>query len=249
MNGKFYINISSADFNFFSKAKEENNNVRLTELCNKFIEKFSSSISYKNITNDDDKDEDFENEELVNKEEPNNKIEIKDSNKQIPENKIETKQEIVPTPIIKLKGSENPTIKRSFISLKMEIDTVLMFKLLIVLMIVAIVMIIIFLIRIEFRPLINFKIPNDYHHISMQPLHHNVKNFSIFNRYNDSGASQLFSLSKGKRDQPKLTQSEEIKQEIVNDLKPVMGTDGEKEEFHDKPIKTECFSSNYEFGI
>jgi len=275
MKSKFYINVNND--NFFSENRNKNPDMLLIDMCKEFIKIYGKYIKYKENGDDDDDEDEIENvnenknnnnneninenknnnnNENVNKDKNNNNNENvnKDKNKIENKNKNENKDENVnkdknKSPSIpsnqneKIKGSKIKSPKTSFISLKMEIDTVIMFKLLIVLMIITIVMIVIFLLRIEFKPLINYRIPNDYDYQTMQPPRNNVKKYSIFNKYNDSGITTLFNL---KKDKPKMSKSEEIKQEIINEVKPVMDS---KEEFSDKPIKSEYFSSNYEFGI
>ena len=267
---KFYINIGDSNINFFTESRNKNPEISLIDMCQEFIKLYGQYIKYSenedsSDTSGNDKDEDDENEDSSDT--SGNSEENKDENKNTLENEISksegpmdnnvSKEDIQPVEqdenkeVIKLKGSEIKPPKTSFISLKMEIDTVLMFKLLIVLMIITIVMIIIFLLRIEFKPLLNYKLPNDYTHFTIQPPYNNVKKFSIFNKYNDSGMTTLFNLNKNK-DTPKLSKSQEIKQEIVNEIKPVMDTSEQEEKvegFTNKPIKGECFSSSYEFGI
>ena len=263
MNSKFYININNN--NFFSESRNKNPEISLIDMCQEFIKIYGRCIEYsENSENEDlENDEKSENEDTKNSEnsenfenkELNNKDSENSENKDSENSKDSKNKEILNLnslnnqnyPIKKIKGSEIKPPKTSFISLKMEIDTVLMFKLLIVLMIITIVMIIIFLLRIEFKPLLNYKLPNDYSHFTIQPPYNNVKKYSIFNKYNDSGMTTLFNLNKNK-DTSKLSKSQEIKQEIIDEVKPVMDS-SEKEEFRDKPIKSEYFSSNYEFGI
>lgn len=270
MNSKFYINISNT--NFFSELRNKNPEISLIDMCQEFIKIYGRCIEYsENSENEDLEDEDSKNdknsendknnensenennENLENNENNNSENENLENNDSENEN-LENKEVLNLNnlnnqnhPIEKIKGSEIKPPKTSFISLKMEIDTVLMFKLLIVLMIITIVMIIVFLLRIEFKPLMNYKLPNDYTHFTIQPPYNNVKKYSIFNKYNDSGMTTLFNLNKNKNS-PKLSKSQEIKQEIIEEIKPVIDS-SEKEEFRDKPIKSEYFSSNYEFGI
>ena len=259
MNSKFYINISNT--NFFSELRNKNPEISLIDMCQEFIKIYGRCIEYsENSENEDLEDEDSKNdkndkndensennENKENNDSENENLENNDSENENDENKEVLNLNNQNHPIEKIKGSEIKPPKTSFISLKMEIDTVLMFKLLIVLMIITIVMIIVFLLRIEFKPLMNYKLPNDYTHFTIQPPYNNVKKYSIFNKYNDSGMTTLFNLNKNKNS-PKLSKSQEIKQEIIEEVKPVIDS-SEKEEFRDKPIKSEYFSSNYEFGI
>jgi hypothetical protein len=263
MNSKFYINVNND--NFFSENRNKNPNIPLIDMCKEFIKTYGKYIKYKENGDDDEDEDEIENVgENENKKEDGDKTNNKNNNEDVNENEnkkeddnkneTDNKNKIENTnenksisnqnnQIEKIKGSEIKTPKSSFISLKMEIDTVIMFKLLIVLMIITIVMIVIFLLRIEFKPLINYKIPDDYNYNTIQPPRNNVKKYSIYNKNNDSGITTLFNLNK---DKPKVSKSEEIKQEIIDEVKPVMDS---KEEFRDKPIKSEYFSSNYEFGI
>ena len=250
MNGKFCILISNN--NFFTEARNKNSDISLIDMCNEFIKIYGQCIKYLNpdeIENENEEENENENEEENENEneiEKSNTSENEDNEKELDNqdlNIIKNNNQI-----LKLKGSENNSSKTSFISLKMEIDTVLMFKLLIVLMIVAIVMIIVFLLRIEFKPLIHYRIPADYTHFTIQPPYNNVKKYSIYNRYNDSGLTTLFNLNKKDTSAPKLSKSQEIKQEIINEVKPVMDNSEETFVTSEKP-KSEYFSSNYEFGI
>lgn len=222
MNVKFHINIDN--IKIFENMRKENNEIKMIDMCHEFIKMYGNCIKIINLDEDEDEIENeikIENENEENENLEPQKLQIKGSDS------INNEPKII-------------TPKTSFISLKMEIDTVLMFKLLIVLMIVAIVMIIIFLLRIEFKPLINYRIPSDYTHFTIQPPVNNVKKFSIFNRYSDGSVKTLKNAIDSKINPP---ERKSIKQEIIEEVEPAMG-ESEVEKF-----KGECFSSNYEFGI
>jgi hypothetical protein len=210
--------------------REKDNKIQIIDMCQEFIKLYGKLIT---------KCENFE-EDSEKENENSEKNKSIDATSTINENS-EKNEDTKPIINTKIKGSDtkNKTPKTSFISLKMEIDTVLMFKLLIVLMIVSIVMIIVFLLKIEFKPLIDYKIPSDYIYFTIQPPRHNVKNFSIYNKNNN-----LTTLFDKKELKP-------IKERIIEEVKPAMGTEetNESETFRDKEFKGECFSSNYEFGI
>ena len=132
---------------------------------------------------------------------------------------------------IKIPGGLN-----SFISLKMEIDTTLLFKLIIFLMIICIIIIILFILHIEFTPIRKYKIPLDYNYYTIQPPYHNVKRWDINNK-NNGVISSLKQLKSNLYDKPKIkTNAEQIK----DDIKEMVDADTPKETF---------FSSSYNFGI
>ena len=144
--------------------------------------------------------------------------------------------------------------KENFISLKMEISTNLLLRWLIALMIFVIVMIIIFIIKIELKPITNYKIPQNYKYFTIQPPYHNVKKFSIYNQ-NKSIASGLNEIknnimNKGKEEIKKPTTIEEKAEQIVKPveeqvkLEPVVNVGGNPEGF----TPSQFFSSSYSFG-
>jgi len=144
--------------------------------------------------------------------------------------------------------------KENFISLKMEISTNLLLRWLIVLMIFVIVMIIIFIIKIELKPIINYKIPQNYKYFSIQPPYHNVKKFSIYNQ-NKSIVSGLNEIknnisNRGKEEIKKPITIEEKAEQIVKPveeqvrLEPVVNVGGNPEGF----TPNQFFSSSYSFG-
>jgi len=124
----------------------------------------------------------------------------------------------------------------SFISLKMEIDTNLMFKLIIFLMIICIVIIVLFILHVEMKPLRNYKIPLDYNNYTIQPPYHNVKKWDIHNKENGI-MSSLKQIKSNLYDKPKIkTNAEQIKDEV----KEMVDANTPKETF---------FSTSYDFGI
>lgn len=99
-----------------------------------------------------------------------------------------------------------------------------MFRILIALIVVLIVMIVVLVVRIELAPLINYKIPDDYTHFTMQPPKHNVKHYDINN-------------AKGYI-QPLKTLYNTVQDKIQNQSSP-----------HSESFQTHAFSSNYNFGV
>ena len=144
--------------------------------------------------------------------------------------------------------------KENFISLKMEISTNLLLRLLMALMIFVIVMIIIFIIKIEFKPITDYKIPQNYKYFSIQPPYHNVKKFSIYNKNKSivSGLNEIKNnvLNKGKEEIKKPITIEEKAEQIVKPveeqvrLEPVVNVGGNPEGF----TPSQFFSSSYSFG-
>lgn len=245
MNVIFHIIIDNVKI--FENMRKSDENIKMIDMCQEFIKTYGNYIKITNPNEEENNEENNENEEndeeiKENEDNKNEEIEEIEKNEEKDKNEEDKKED---NKEIKIIGS-GPTIKKnedkktSFISLKMQIDTVLMFKLLIALMIITIVMIIIFILKIEFKPLINYKIPDDYKHFTIQPPVYNVKNYSIFNK--DKGI--LSSLKDVKNNFNKNTPKQSIKEEIINDVKPVM-VDSEQS----KNIKSEYFSSSYEFGI
>jgi len=250
MNVIFHITIDN--IKIFENMRKSDENIKMIDMCQEFIKTCGNYIKITN-PNEEENNENEENEENKDNEDEEENKDNKDNenknkdNEDEEENKIEENEEDKKedNKNVKIIGSEstikkNEDKKTSFISLKMQIDTVLMFKLLIALMIITIVMIIIFILKIEFKPLINYKIPDDYKHFTIQPPVYNVKNYSIFNK--DKGI--LSSLKDIKNNFNKDTPKQSIKEEIISDVKPVM-VDSEQS----KNIKSEYFSSSYEFGI
>lgn len=99
-----------------------------------------------------------------------------------------------------------------------------MFRILAALIVILIVMIVVLIVRIELAPLINYKIPDDYTHFTMQPPKHNVKHYDINN-------------AKGYL-QPLKTLYNTVQDKIQNQSSP-----------HTESFQTHAFSSNYNFGV
>ena len=231
------LNISS--IKFFSDLRNKKPDMLLMDMCREFIKVYRRCATQeteeeRSLEEDEDSHSQVKLPIEVKKEEP---LPVQIQPKAV-KSIVQSTPKTQKKNFIKAGATKNEPLKTSFISLKMEIDTALMFKLLIVLMIFTIAMIIIFLLRIEFRPLLNYQIPKNYYHETIQPPYYNVKKYNIYNKYTDMPA--LFDVKK-----PEVkSAAQEIKDEVKNDMEAVVDTTTKSEGF-----KSECFSSNYEFGI